>query len=168
MPIPDGDWYDFRYWISHVDTLLTLLCEEIMHEEMIRSQGKSKNDDYVILRTCSCSVTQLCLTLCNCKNCSILGVPVLHYLPEFAQTHVHWVNAVIQPPHPLLPPSPPALSLFQYQSFFLSWLFTSVTESIGASASVLPVNIQGGFPLGWTGLISLQPKRDSQESSPAP
>ena len=54
-------------------------------------------------------------------------------------------------------------------SFPLSWIFESSGQSIGlsASASVLPMNIQGWFPLEWTGLISLQP-RDSQESSPAP
>ena len=54
-------------------------------------------------------------------------------------------------------------------SFPVSQLFTSGGQSIGASASVsvLPMNIQGSFPLGWTDLISLQ-SRDSQESSPAP
>ena len=39
---------------------------------------------------------------------------VLHYLLEFAQTHVHWVGDAIQPSDPLLPPSPPALNLSQY------------------------------------------------------
>ena len=43
-------------------------------------------------------------------------------------------------------------------SFPRSWLFTSGGQSIGALASVLPVNIQGWFPLGWTGWISLQSK----------
>ena len=43
------------------------------------------------------------------------GFPVLHYLPEFAQTHVHWVNDAIQLSHPLLPIFPPALSLSQDQ-----------------------------------------------------
>ena len=45
------------------------------------------------------------------------GSPVLHYLPEFAQTHVHWVGDTIQPSHPLSPPSPPAPSLSQHQVF---------------------------------------------------
>jgi len=49
-------------------------------------------------------------------------------------------------------------------SFQMSQLFTSGGQSIGvsASASVLPMNIQGGFPLGWTGLISLLSKRLSR------
>ena len=60
--------------------------------------------------TCCCSVTQSCPTLCDLMDCSMPGFPVLHRQPEFAQTHVHWLNT-IQPSHPLLPPSPPAFSL---------------------------------------------------------
>ena len=48
-----------------------------------------------------CSVTQLCLTLCHSMDCSPLGFPVLHHLPEPAQTHVHWVSDAIQPARPL-------------------------------------------------------------------
>ena len=43
-------------------------------------------------------------------------------------------------------------------SFLMSQFFSSGGPSIGASASVLPMNIQGWFPFGWTGLISLVPK----------
>ena len=50
---------------------------------------------------CCCSVTKSCPNLCDPMDCSILGFPVLHYLPEFAQTHVHWVSDAIQPSHPL-------------------------------------------------------------------
>ena len=95
-------------------------------------------------------------------SCSIPDFPVLHYLLEFAQTHVHWVSDVIKPFHPLSPPSPPALNLSQHQGFFLrNQLFTSGSQSIGAlpSASVFPMNIQGWLPLGLTGLISLLSKR---------
>jgi len=52
-----------------------------------------------------CSVTQLCLTLCDPLDCSTPGFSVLHYLPEFAQTHVHCISNAIQPSHPLPPPS---------------------------------------------------------------
>ena len=97
-------------------------------------------------------------------DCSTLGFPVLHYLPEFAQTHVHWVSDACQPSHPLLPSSPPALSLSQHESFPMSQLFASGSQSIGtsASASDLPVNIQCWFPLGLTGLISLLSKELSR------
>ena len=57
------------------------------------------------------SVAKSCLTLCDPMDGSMAGFPVLHHLPEFAQTHVHWGGDAIQPLHPLWPPSPLALSL---------------------------------------------------------
>ena len=48
---------------------------------------------------CCCLVAQSCLTLCGPMGCSTPGFPVLHHLPRFAQTHVHWVSDAIQPPH---------------------------------------------------------------------
>ena len=95
-------------------------------------------------------------------DCSMPGFPVLHYPLEFAQTQVHWVSDAIQPSHPLSLPPPPALNLSQHQGLF-QWVSSShqVVQSIGASASasVLPMNIQGWFPLGRTGLISLLSRR---------
>ena len=82
------------------------------------------------------SVTQLCLTLCDPMEYSTPVFPVLHHLPELAQTHGHLVSDAIQPSHPLSSPSPPACNLSQHQDFFLmSWLFTSGGQRIGASAS---------------------------------
>ena len=51
-------------------------------------------------------------------NCSTPGLPVHHQLPEFTQTHIHWVSDAIQPSHPLSSPSPPAPTTFQHQSLF--------------------------------------------------
>ena len=48
-------------------------------------------------------VAESCLTLCDPMDCSMRGFPVLHHLPKFAQTHVHWVDDAIQPSHALLP-----------------------------------------------------------------
>ena len=45
-------------------------------------------------------------------DCSTPCFPVLHYLLEFAQTHVFWAHDAFQPSHPLLHPSPPALKIF--------------------------------------------------------
>ena len=104
-----------------------------------------------------CSVTQLCPTL-QPHGLQHTKVLVLHYVPEFAQIHVHWVGDVIQPSHPLSSLSL-ALDLSQHQgSFPVSRLFASGGQSIEvwASTSVLPKNIQGWFPLELTGLISLQ------------
>ena len=101
-------------------------------------------------------------------------------MPSFLSFTISWsllklisrVSDVIQPSHPLLPPSPLALNLSQHQSLF-QWVHSSLVlkcQSIGASASApdLPMNIQGWFPLGLTGLISLESPSDSQESSPTP
>ena len=60
-----------------------------------------------------CLVAQLCLTLCDPVDCSMPGFPILHYLLEFDQTHVHWVSDAIQPSHPLSPSSP-AFNLSQH------------------------------------------------------
>ena len=57
-------------------------------------------------------------------DCSTPGFPVHHQLPELAQTHVHWVDDVIQPSYPLSSPSPPAFSLAQHQSLF-QWVSSS-------------------------------------------
>ena len=55
---------------------------------------------------------------------SMPGLPVHHQLPKFTQTHVHWVSDGIQPSHPLLSPSPPALNLSQHQGLF-KWVSSS-------------------------------------------
>ena len=65
-----------------------------------------------------CLVTQSCPTLCDPMDCCTPGLPVLQYLLELAQTHVHRVSDAIQPSHPLLTPSPPTLSLSQHQGLF--------------------------------------------------
>ena len=91
-------------------------------------------------------------------NCSTPGFPVHHQLLEYSQTHVHQVGDAIQPSCPLSSPSPPAFNLSQQQSLFQSQFFTPRGQSIGVSASVLPMNIQDWFPLEWTGWISLLSK----------
>ena len=95
------------------------------------------------------STAQSCLTLRphGLQHASLL---VHHQLLEFTQTHVHWVGDAIQPSHPLLSPSPPALSLSQHRGLF-KWV-SSFDQSIGVSAStsVLPMNTQDWSLLGWT------------------
>ena len=82
------------------------------------------------------SVTQSCPTLCDPMNRSTPGLPVHHQLLEFTQTHVHWVSNAIQPSHPLLSPSPPALNLSQHQIFF-KWI-----SSLHQVAKVLEFQLQ--------------------------
>ena len=111
------------------------------------------------------SVTQSCPTLCNPMDSSIPGFPLHHQLLELAQIHVRQVSDAIQPSHPLSSPSPPTFNLSQHQCLF-QWVSSShqVGQSIGASASAsfLWMNTKDWFPLGLTGLISLQSKRLSR------
>ena len=100
------------------------------------------------LGCCCCSVTKLCPTLHDPMNRSTPSFPVLHYVPEFAQTHVHWVGDVIQPSHPLSFLFSSCLPSFPVSgSFPMSLLFPSGGQSIraSASASVIPVNICSWF-----------------------
>ena len=97
-------------------------------------------------------------TLCNSMDCSTPGLSVLHFLVEFPQIHVQWCHPVILSsvtPFSSCPKSFPAS-----WSFSMSQIFASSGQIIGASvsASVLLVSIQGLFPLGLTGLISLLPR----------
>jgi len=81
--------------------------------KLIRIEDRNKN-----------VAAQLCLTLSDPMDCSTSGFPVLYYLTEFVQTRIHPVGDAIQPSHPLLPPSSPALSLSQHQDLF-QWVGSS-------------------------------------------
>ena len=69
-------------------------------------------------------VAQSCLALCDPMNHGMPGLPVHHQLPEFTQTHVHWVGDSSQPSHPLPSPSPPAPNPSQHQGLF-QWVNSS-------------------------------------------
>ena len=74
-----------------------------------RATVSTKQPRYLCYWCCG-SVAKLYPILCNPMDYSTPGFPVLHYLPEFSQTHVHWTGDAIQSSHPLLPTSPPALN----------------------------------------------------------
>ena len=100
------------------------------------------------------------LTFCNLMNCRKPGFPVPHYLPEFAQTHVHGADGAIQPSHPLLPPSPPALNLSQHQSFSMSQLLGIRWPNYWSfSFSISPFNEKSeliSFRIDWFDLLPVQ------------
>ena len=90
-------------------------------------------------------------------DCSMPGFPVLHYLPAFVQTHVHWVSDAIQPSHLLSPPSPPAFNLSASGAFPVSRLFTSGGHI--RSFSFSPYNDYSGliyFKIDWFNLLAVQ------------
>ena len=105
------------------------------------------------------SVTKLCPTLCNPMDCSMPGFPVLHYLPEFAQTHVHCIGFVIHlilcHPLLLLPSVLPNIRIFSNESaLHIRW-----PKYWRFSFSISPSSEHSGLTsIGLTGLISLKSK----------
>ena len=93
-------------------------------------------------------------------NHSTPGLPVHHQLPEFTQTHVHWAGDAIQPSHPLLFLSPPALHLFQHQGLF-KWVSSSIRwlKYWSFSFNISPSNEHPGlisFRMYWLDLLAVQ------------
>ena len=116
------------------------------------------------------SVAPTCLTLCNSMNCSTPGFPVLHYLPQFTQLHVHWVRDAIQPSHPLSSPSLPAFNLSQHQGLF-QWVRSSHQVAKVLEFQLQHQSFQWIFRTDFLsdGVVgSPCSPRDSQESSPTP
>ena len=109
---------------------------------------------------CFCLVAKSCLTLLDSSDCSTPGPSVLHYLLEFAQTHVHQVSGAMQTSHPLSPPSPPALNLSQHQGLF-QWVSSSyqVAKVLDFSFNISPSNKHPGlisFRMDWLDLLAVQ------------
>ena len=102
-------------------------------------------------------------------DCSMLGIPVHHQLPELALTDVHRVGDAIKASHPLSSLTYLAFNLSQHQGLFQWVSFSHQVAKLlaSSSASVLPKNIQDWFPLRLTGGSPCSP-RDAQESSPIP
>ena len=93
-------------------------------------------------------------------NCSIPGFPILHYLSEFAQTHVHSVSDAIQPSQSLSPPSPLASTFPSIRIFFNeSTLHIRWPKYWSFSFSISPFNEYSGlisFRTDWFDLIVVQ------------
>ena len=106
--------------------------------------------DRGLRQACVCSVTKSCPTLSDPMDCSMPGFPVLHYLLEFAQTHVHWISDAIQPSPLLLPSFPTALSLSQHQGLF-QWV-----SSLHQVDKVLELQLQHQSFQWILGLISFK------------
>ena len=106
-----------------------------------------------------CSVTKACPTLCDPVDCSTPGFPVLHYLPEFAQTHVHWVgnakHLILCCPLLLLPSIFPSIGVFSNELAFCIrwskyWSFSfSISPSYEYSGSM-------SFRVDWIDLLAVQ------------
>ena len=122
-------------------------------------QVYSVSNFYLGSKTQFSSVTQLSLTLCNPMDHSTPGLPVHHQLPEFTQTHVHWVGDAIQQSHPLSPPSLPAsifpsIRVFTNESaLHIRWL-----KYWNISFNISPSNEHPGlisFRMDWLDLLAV-------------
>ena len=106
------------------------------------------------------SVTQSCPTLWDPMNCITPGLPVHHQLPEFTQTHVHWVGDAIQPSHPLcplllLPPIFPRIRVFSNESALRirwpkHWSFSFNISSSHEHPGLI------SFRMDWLDLLAVQ------------
>ena len=123
------EWIAIDSWVESKTQLSQDAYEPSGRMPVVQEFG----GDIIDLKTCQflgqrevqfSLVAQSCLTLCDAMGCSTSSLPVHHQLPEFTQTHVHWVSDAIQPSHPLLSPSPPAFNLSQHQGLF-QWVRSS-------------------------------------------
>ena len=113
--------YSILVWKLHGQKNLVRYSPE--GQERVRYDWVTKQQQQIDIDI-DCSAAQSCLTLCNPMYWGMPGFPVLHYLPEFAQTHVHSVCDTVQPSCLLSPPSPPAINLSQHLGLF-QWVGSS-------------------------------------------
>ena len=119
-----------------------------------------KPELWLNINICCCSVAHLRPTHCNPMDCSMPAFPVLYHLPEFAQTHVHWVDDTIQLSHPLSPPSPPAPNPTQHRGLF-QWVNSKheVAKYWTFSISISPSSEHPrliSFRMDWLDLLGVQ------------
>ena len=113
------------------------ICFLCIFRQKIEKTGILGN--LLCLYCCYCSVAVSRPTVCDPMNCNMPGVPVLHYLLEFAQTCVHWVSDAMQPSHPLSPPSPLALNLSQPQGLFHACIRSNCVGNIHCTIESLKI-----------------------------
>ena len=138
--------YCYVHFLRNQDSVPRLLLEKQMFESALWNSGRPPTNKkwgtqkgfvprMAPFDLCFCSVTKSCLTICDPMSYITPGFPVLHYLPECAQTHVHWVGDAIQLSHLLLPTSS-VLSLPQDQGLF-QWV-----SSLHPVANILELQLQ--------------------------
>ena len=131
------------WWISllHIRRITEIHC--LLNESWFCQghqnaclSGDNSNTNNLLSPSVSSVQSLSCVWLCDPMNHSTPGLPVHHQLPEFIQTHVHWVGDAIQPSHPLSSSSPPAPSPSQHQGLF-QWV-----SSLHQVAKVLEFQLQ--------------------------
>ena len=120
-PALNKNWTTCKILILIIIRVISLHTSSTLDHLSLSCSLLAKHKTLLISRCCL--VTKLCLTLCDPMDCSTSGFPVLHYLPEFAQSIVHWIGDSTQPSRPLSSPSP-AFNLSQHQGLF-QWISSS-------------------------------------------
>ena len=146
---------------SHISIQKCLMWSLILQPEILNENNKQNLFPIECISSVQFnSVTQSCLALCDPRDCSMPGLPVHHQLPEFTQTHVHWVSDAIQPSHPLSSPSPPTFNLPQHQVFSNeSALHIRWPKYWSFSFSISSSNEYSGlisFRMDWLNLLAVQ------------
>ena len=155
-----------HHWTIHFKWVTCMVCELYLNKTVERKKGLLGGSAVKTLHS-QCRAQAQCLissvqslSLCNPMDCSLPGFPVHLQLRVYSNSRPlsRWCHPTIS--SSVIPFSSCLQSFPASGSFPMSQLFTSGSQSIGvsASASVLPMNIQDWFPLGWTGWISLQSK----------
>ena len=145
------------------------VCLITSNISLLRQQSGWKSESMVVPKDGSrpiqcllfcCLVAKLCLTLCDPMDCNTPSFPVLHHLPELAQSHVYWVGDAIQPSCPLSSPSPPAFNLSQHQGLSNEsalcimwpkyWSFSSSISTSNEYAGLI------SFRIDWFDLLAIQ------------
>ena len=124
----------------------------LLEQRILYSEIKKKKNQFS-------SVTQSCATVCNPMNQIMSGFPIYHQLPESTQTHVHWVGNAVQPFHPLVSPSPPALNLSSIRVFSnKSALRIRWPKYWSFSFNISPSNENPGriFRMDWLDFLAVQ------------
>jgi len=156
-----------QLYINYISQILFLFLDSNLPKKKKRYVV---NVSPIIVFLCCCCVAKSCLTLCDPMNYSTPGFSVLHCLPEFAQTHLHWVSDAIQWSNPLLSPSLPAFSLSQHQGLF-QWVGSSHQVAKALELQIQHQSFQWifrvDFLFNWLVWSPCSP-RDLQEPSLAP
>ena len=145
------------FWPHRRGGNTTDICEQrkgymlVKWEESIFKPSREVYGETRLLTFC-CWTSNFCcsVTQCDPMDRSMPGFPIIHHLPEFAQTHVCWVDDAIQAAHPLQPPFPPAFNLSWPQSPF-QWV--SFSHQV---AKVLALQPQHQSFHEYTGLMSFR------------
>ena len=135
---PSLSLFTFMHWRKKWQPAPVLLPGESQGQEAwwVAVYGVTQSQTRLKWLSSSSSRVVVIQLLSHVQLCNTPGFPVLHHLPEFEQTHVHWVGDAIQPFCPLSSPSPPAFNLSQHQGLF-QWV-----SSLYQLAKVLGFQLQ--------------------------